>query len=72
MLLRRVFKELGNVVSSEYIVKLNISLACEKSLTLYMINNSDPMIEPYGTPIVIAKMSDSICSISIYCFQFYK
>ena len=51
--------------------KLNILLACAKSF-MYMMNNSDPKIEPCGTPVVIDSIFDLILSISVYCLQFSR
>ena len=45
-------KLLNSVVSSAYIINLNILLASEKSL-IYMINNKGPSIEPCGTPTLL-------------------
>ena len=40
-------------------MKLNILLACAKSL-IYIINNRGPRIEPCGMPVVIGNMFDFI------------
>ena len=60
---------LVKVVSSAYMMKLNISLASAKSL-IQIINNSGPRIEPCGTPVVIDKMFDFVLFISVYCLRF--
>ena len=65
------FKLLNSVVSSAYIINLNILLALEKSL-IYMINNKGPSIEPCGTPIVIGRISDLVSSNSTYCFRLLR
>ena len=65
------FKLLNSVVSSAYIINLNILLAWEKSL-IYMINNKGPSIEPCGTPIVIGRISDLVSSNSTYCFRLLR
>ena len=43
---------LNKVVSSAYIIKLNIWLAFEKSL-MYIINNKGPRTDPCGTLMFI-------------------
>ena len=56
------------VVSSAYIMNLNMLLASEKSF-IYIINNNGPMIEPCGTPVVIGKMLDFMLFICVYCLR---
>ena len=63
-------KVLNNVVSSAYIINLNMLLAYVKSF-MYMINNNGPRIEPCGTPTAIGRISDFISSISTYCFRLF-
>ena len=65
-------KLLNNVVSSAYIMNLNILLASEKSLIYIMINNKGPSIEPCGTPTVIGRISDFVSSNSTYCFLLFR
>ena len=64
-------KLLNNVVSSAYIINLNILLASEKPL-IYVINNKGPSIEPCGTPTVIGRTSDFVSSNSTYCFLLFR
>ena len=50
LLFSEQFMEVDRVVSSAYIVKLNISRAAVMSLT-YIMNRSGPNIDPCGTPM---------------------
>ena len=56
---------LNKVVSLAYIIKLNILLALGK-LSMYIINNKGPRIDPCGTPKFIDKISDLAFSNSTY------
>ena len=58
------FKVLNNVVSSAYIIHLNMLLACEKSF-IYIINSNGPRIEPCGTPTAIGRISDYFFNFNI-------
>ena len=62
---------LNKVVSSKYIVKLNILLAFRKSL-MYIINNKGPRKDPCGTPMFMDKISDLAFSNSTYWLRFFK
>ena len=60
-------------------IKLNICVACEKSLMCVrvcvhacVLDNRGPRSEPHGTLIVIGTFSDFISSISMYCLPFFK
>ena len=55
---------LFRVVSSAYIMKLNMLLASEKSF-IYIIHSNGPRIEPFGTPVVIGKMLDFMLFIIV-------
>ena len=58
---------LNKVVSSAYIIKLNILLAFGKSFMYkIIINNKGPRIDPCGTPMFIDKISDLAFSNSTY------
>ena len=53
---------LERVVSSAYIINLNIWLASGNSF-MYIMKRSEPSMEPCGTPVVIGNMPD-IMSLS--------
>ena len=59
-----------SVASSTYIMYLNSSLAFDKSF-MYIINRSGP-IESYGTPVDIIDVSETVPSMSTYCFQLVR
>ena len=56
---------LNKMVSSAYIIKLNILLAFGKSF-MYIINNKGPRIDPCGTQMFIDKISALAFSNSTY------
>ena len=51
--------------------KIICSLALAKSI-MYIINNSEPNIEPWGTPVELSCISDFSFSISTYLFLLVK
>ena len=57
------------MVSSAYIINLNLSLACGRSFK-YIINSRGPKMEPWGTPVDIGKWFDTVELNSTNCFLF--
>ena len=57
LLFSEQFMEVDRVVSSAYIVQLNISLAAVMSFT-YIMNRSGPNIDPCGTPMECGAYGD--------------
>ena len=69
--LKHEFKDwivVNKVVSSAYITYLNVLLDFCKSF-MYITKRSGPIMDPYGTPVVIDKMLSSYVT---YCFLFFK
>ena len=58
---------LSRVVSSAYKIGQKLVLAVARSL-MYIRNNNDPRIEPWGTPVVIVSKGDFMLLNSTYCF----
>ena len=66
------FIVLNSVVSSAYIIGVNIFVADTISF-MYMMKSNGPIFEPWGTPVVIFDIPDLLSSKSIYyCFLFVK
>ena len=61
----------NRVVSSAYITYLNVLLDFGGSL-MYITNKSGPIMEPYGTPVVIGRVSEMLSSYVTYRFLFFK
>ena len=65
------FIVLNSIVSSAYIIGVNIYVA-DTTSCMYMMKGNGPIIEPWGTPVVIFDIPDLLSTKSIYCFLFVK
>ena len=69
--LSKTFAVVNNVVSSAYMMNLNLSLHVMISL-IYIVNKRGPSMDPWGTPVTIFTLSDWIVSNTTYCFLLDK
>ena len=58
---------LSRVVSSAYMMGVNVSLAMARS-SIYIKKRRGPNIDPWGTPVVIISVADWVLLNSTYCF----